>query len=379
LLIGIKNEKDMKIDKIELYHVRMPLIQPFRTALGEMNDIHSVLVKIVSGNKYGWGETTPFKQPFYSPEWAGGTFLLMKEFLAPQIVGQNIEDADQLLQLLDRFKGNPFAKAGLETVWWILKAKIEGVPLHRLLGGKSHPIAVGADLGVQDNIEMLLKKFEHAIDEGYPRVKLKFHPGLDISMLKAVRDAFPDYTFHIDCNASFTLKHMDLFKKIDRLELAMIEQPLHHTDLIDHAELQGHIETPICLDESVNSIKAAEDAIQLKSCRYMNIKLGRVGGIWNAARIHNICEKAGIPCWVGGMFESAVGSGISAELATLTNFKYPADIFPSKAFYIEDLANPEITLCAPGKIEVSKVPGIPYEPKEEMLKLYTVSETVIKP
>jgi O-succinylbenzoate synthase len=369
----------MKIDKVELYHVRMLLIQPFRTAFGEMVDIHSVLVKIMSRDEYGWGEITPFKEPCYSPEWAGGAFLLMKEFLAPQIVGRDIESADELLQLLERFKGNPFAKAGLEIAWWVLKAKMDGKPLHRLLGGESHPVAVGADCGVQDSISVLLKKIELIIMEGYPRVKLKFRPGWDINMLKAVRDAFPDYTFHIDCNSAFTLKkHLDLFKKIDRFELAMIEQPLQHTDLIDHAELQRHIETPICLDESISSVKAAEDAIKLKSCRYMNIKMGRVGGMSNAVKIHNICGEAGIPCWVGGMFESAVGSGVSAELATLPNFKYPADIFPSKVFYTEDLASPEITLCAPGKIDVSKVPGIPYEPKEEMLELNTISKAVVK-
>lgn len=369
----------MKIDMVELYHVRMPLIHPFRTALGEMVDIHSVLVKIVSGDEYGWGETTPFKEPCYSPEWAGGAFLLMKEFLAPQIVEQNIESADELLQLLERFKGNSFAKAGLEIAWWVLKAKMDGKPLHRLLGGESHPVVVGADCGVQDSINILLNKIELAIEEGYSRVKLKFRPGWDIKMLKAVRDAFPDFTFHIDCNAAFTLKHLHLFKKIDRFELAMIEQPLHHRDLIDHAELQRHIETPICLDESITSVKMAEDAIRLKSCRYMNIKSGHVGGLSNAVIIHDTCEKAGLPCWVGGMFESAVGSGVSAELATLPNFKYPADIFPSKVFYIEDLASPEISLCAPGKIEVSKVPGIPYEPKGEMLKRNAVSKAVIKP
>jgi len=369
----------MKIDKIELYHVRMPLIEPFRTALGEQDAIHSVLVKMSSGDWYGWGETTPFREPCYSPEWAGGAFLLMKEFLAPQIVGRNIESADELLQFLERFRGNPFAKAGLEIAWWVLKAKMDSKPLHRLIGGESQQVSVGADIGVQENVDALLKKIELAIEEGYPRVKLKFRLGMDVNMLKAVRDAFPNYTFHIDCNASFTLKHLDIFKQIDRLELAMIEQPLHYSDLVDHAELQRHIETPICLDESVNSVKAAEDAIRLKSCRYMNIKLGRVGGLLNAVKIHDMCEEAGIPCWVGGMFESAIGSGVSAELATLRNFKYPADIFPSKAFYFEDLASPEIKLCAPGKIEVSKVPGIPYEPKKRLLKLYTVEKAVVKP
>ncbi len=369
----------MRIDRIELYHVRMPLIYPWRTAYGEDPDIHSVLVKMISGDEYGWGETTPLRAPCYSPEWTGGVFALAKEFLAPQIVGREIESADELLNLLKHFKGNPFAKAGLEIAWWVLKAKMEGKPLHRLLGGKSHPVDVGADFGVQDSVDILLKKIQRAIDEGYPRVKLKFRLGWDINMLEAVRDAFPDYTFHIDCNAAFTLKHLKLFKKVDRFELAMIEQPLHHTDLIDHAKLQREIETPICLDESITSPRAAEKAIELESCRYVNIKTGRVGGLWNAVRIHNLFEEAGIPCWVGGMLESAVGSGISVELATLPNFKYPADIFPSKVLYIEDLASPEISLCAPGKISVSEVPGIPYEPREDMLKPNTVSKAVIEP
>jgi len=369
----------MKIDKIELYHVRMPLREPFRTAFGKQDVVHSVLVKMSSEDEYSWAETTPFREPCYSPEWTGGAFLLIKEFLAPRIVGLDIESADELLKLLSRFKGNSFAKAGLEIAWWVLKAKMAHKPLHQLLGGKSHPVSVGADLGMQDNISILLRKIEQAIEEGYPRVKLKFSPECDINMLKTIRDAFPDYTFHIDCNASFTLKHLNLFKKIDRFELSMIEQPLSPIDFIGHAKLQRCIGTPICLDESINSVEAAEQAIQLESCQYINIKPGRVGGLLNAVKIHDMCEKAGIPCWVGGMLESAIGSGIAVELATLSNFKYPADIFPSKTFYVEDLAAPEITLCAPGKIDVSKVPGIPYKPKQMMLKLWTVEKAVVKP
>jgi O-succinylbenzoate synthase len=367
----------MKIHRIEIYHVRMPLIYPWRTAYGEDSDIHSVLVKMTSGDQYSWGETTPLKAPCYLSEWAGGTFALVKDFLAPQIIGHDIESADELLRLLFHFKGNSFAKAGLEIAWWVLKAKMEGKPLHRLLGGKSLPVEVGADFGVQDSVDILLSKIQHAIDDGYPRVKLKFRLGWDIDMLKAVRDKFPDYTFHIDCNAAFTLKHLELFKKVDRFELEMIEQPLHYRDIIDHAELQRHIATPICLDESITSSETMEKAIQLESCQYVNIKAGRVGGLLNALKIHNMCEAAGIPCWVGGMLESAVGSGVSTELATLPNFKYPADIFPSKIQYIEDLANPEITLCSAGKVDVSKVPGIPYEPKEDMLKRSTINKALI--
>lgn len=378
-LIVKAGETMMRINEIELYHVSMPLIHPFRTAYGEDSSIHSVLVRMVSGETYGWSETTPFQAPCYSPEWAQGVFSLMKEFMAPRIVGRNIETSDDLLSLLSCFKGNQFAKGGLEIAWWVLNAKVLGKPLHRILGGQSHPVSVGADFGVQDSISILLTKIQNAIEEGYPRVKLKFRLGWDINMLKEVRDSFPDFTFHIDCNASFRLKQLEFLKKVDRFDLAMIEQPLQYGDLIDHAKLQKQIATPICLDESITDPSSAEHAIEQGSCQSINIKSGRVGGLSNAKKIHDICERAGISCWIGGMLESALGSGISAELATLSNIDYPADIFPSKIFYREDLASPEIKLCAPGKIEVSHDPGIPYEPKEQMLNQLTINKATIKP
>lgn len=369
----------MRIDGVELFHVRMPLKYPWRTAYGEDPDIHSVLVKLVSGDAYGWGETTPLQAPTYSPEWAGGVFALIEAFLAPQLVGREIESAEELLAAVAAVKGNPFAKAGLETAFWVLTAKLAGRPLHQLLGGRSRPVAVGADFGVQDSIAILLQKVQQAVDAGYPRVKLKFRPGWDLAMVRAVRDAFPDLTMHIDCNAAFTLQDLPLFQQVDRLNLAMIEQPLHHTDVIDHAELQRHLATPICLDESITSPHSAQQATRLKSCRYMNIKAGRVGGLRNAVKIHDLCEAAGIPCWVGGMLESAVGSGVSIELATLPNFQYPADIFPTAVNYVEDLANPPIGLSTPGYLPVSTVPGTPYEPQEDLLDQYTVRRAWIQP
>ena len=367
----------MKIDRIEIYHVSMPLIYPWRTAYGEDTDIHSVLVKMVSGDEYGWGESSPLYSPYYSPEWAGGVFSLIKEFFAPPIVGKDIESAESLLSHLEHFKGNPFAKAGLEIAWWVLYSKTIGKPLHQVLGGRSAPVNVGADFGIQDSIEMLLNKIRKAIDDGFPRVKLKFKRGWDVNMLEAVRDHFPSSVFHIDCNSGFSLSDLDLFKKVDRFDLAMIEQPLYYRDLIDHAKLQKEISTPICLDESVIGPKEAEQAIELGSCRYMNIKMGRVGGLSNAVKVHDMCEAAGIPCWVGGMLESAIGGGISIELASLRNFKYPSDLFPSKNFYQEDLGSPEIKLCGRGKIDVSKVPGIPYEPRKDKLNEETFEKAVI--
>jgi len=367
----------VKIEKIGIYHVSMPLIYPWRTAYGEDANIHSILVKMVSSNEYGWGETSPLNAPCYSPEWAGGVFSLIKEFLAPQIIGKNIESAEQLLLNLQNFKGNPFAKAGLETAWWVLQSKLAGKPLHQMLGGADKPVIVGADFGIQDSINILLNKIQKSIDEGYPRVKLKFKRGWDINMLEAVRDRFPSHIFHIDCNSGFALADLDLFRKVDRFNLAMIEQPLYYADLVDHAKLQKEISTPICLDESIISLKEASQAIELGSCRYMNIKVGRVGGLLNAVKIHDMCKASSIPCWVGGMLESAVGSGISIELATLDNFIYPSDLFPSRNFYQEDLSYPEIKLHSRGKIDISKVPGIPYEPKGNKLEQEVIDKTII--
>jgi o-succinylbenzoate synthase len=368
----------LKIDRAEIYLVRMPLIYPWRTAYGEDASIDSVLVKLVAGGQYSWGETTPLTAPFYSPEWSAGAFQLISEHLARRVVGEDIRDSVDLLDRIAGFKGNGFAKSGLELAWWVLDAKSRGRPLHEILGGTKAEISVGADFGVQDTVKILLTKIQGAIDQGYPRVKLKFRRGWDLDMLRAVRDAYPRYTFHIDCNAGYALADIELFKKVDRFELAMIEQPLNHTDLLDHAELQKQIETPICLDESITTPKAMVDAIELRSCRFVNIKAGRVGGLTNAIKIHDLCEGAGIPCWVGGMLESGIGSGISIELATLSNFKYPADIFPAQVLYRVDLALPEVLLSSPGKVRTSTVPGTPYEPNPEMLERCTLAHSTIK-
>jgi O-succinylbenzoate synthase len=270
------------------------------------------------------------------------------------------------------FKGNQFAKAGLETAWWVLEAKRLGLPLHRLLGGTAATVSVGADFGVQDSIDVLLAKIQGAIEQGFPRVKLKFRPGWDLNMLEAVRSSFPNFTFHIDCNAGYALADVDLFRKIDRFHLAMIEQPLQADDLVDHAVLQKAIETPICLDESIHSLHDAEVALRLGSCRIVNIKMGRVGGLGVARAIHDLCAQHGVPCWVGSMLESSLGAGICVELATLPNFTYPADIFPARHLFSQDIVSPEVALSGPGVMTASAVSGIPYEPVPELLELRTI-------
>jgi len=370
----------MRIDRLEVYYVTLPLIYPWKTAYGEDADIHSVLVRIFSGDQEGWGETTPFFAPTYSPETASSAFFLIAEIFGPQIVGQEWESASALRRHLAVFKGNPFAKAGIEIAWWNLEAKIRKMPLHRLLGGKSRFVEAGQDFGVQDSIDMLLGNIAKAVHQGFKRIKLKARPDWDLEMLQPVRSAFPRMTFHIDCNSGYTLDHLSFFKKVDKLGLAMIEQPLFHDDLVEHAELQRQIETPICLDESIKSARDMRLAIKLKSCRYVNIKPGRVGGLHSAIEIHNLARDNGIPAWVGGMLESGIGSGVNIELATLENFTYPGDLFPSERFYVQDLTEPAVTF-APGKLgfQPSAVPGIPYAPVLDRIERRTMRKTVVTP
>ena len=369
----------MKIDRIELFHVAMPLIYPWRTAYGEDAAIHAVLCRMTSGSVDAWGESAPFAAPCYSPEWAGGVFALTRDWLAPAILKQHISAPEQLQDRLSIFAGNPFAKAVLDTAWWGLHSRVSGTPLHVLLGATRDQVTVGADFGVMDCLDDLLAGIGRAVEDGFPRIKLKFRPGWDVPMLQAVRRQHPDFTFHIDCNSGYRLSDLDLFREIDEFELAMIEQPLQRDDLVDHARLQADIRTPVCLDESITHPRQVEQAIALKSCRYVNVKPGRVGGLTNAVAIHNICREAGIPCWVGGMLESATGAAFCIALAMLDNFTYPADIFPSERFYHEDLSEPSIELqkSADGVPAVCARDRLP-EPVPARLEKLTVEHAVLK-
>jgi O-succinylbenzoate synthase len=367
----------MRIDRIEIYHVALPLIYPWKTAYGEDADVHSVLFRMVSGEREGWGETSPLRAPTYSPETASTVFALNAEFFCPRLVGRELESAEALLDALSVFKGNPFAKAGPETAWWDLKARTEGVPLGALIGATRRRIDAGSDFGVQDSLDMLLEKIQGAIDQGFKRTKLKVRPGWDLEMLRLVRATFPRHTFHIDCNSGYSLADLAFFKEVDRLGLAMIEQPLFHRDLHDHAELQRQIETPVCLDESITSLRDFDLALKLGSCKILNIKIGRVGGLSVAVKLHNRARDAGIPCWVGGMLESGVGGGLNIELAGLENFTYPGDLFPSAFFYREDLTEPEMVLNPDCTFDLSTMPSTPYVPVLERVKRVAVQSAVI--
>ncbi|MAT16457.1 MAG: o-succinylbenzoate synthase [Planctomyces sp.] len=368
----------MKIDRIELFHVAMPLITPWRTAYGEDAEVHSVLCRMTSGSVDAWGESCSLAAPCYSPDWGGGIFALCRQWFAPQLIGKEISSGEELQNQLSHFKGNPFAKAILDHAWWALESKLQNKPLHRLLGATRDEVVVGADFGVTDSISELNDDIGEALHQKFPRVKLKFRPGWGLEMIQAVRAEFPEARIHIDCNSGYRLKDAELFQKLDEYHLAMYEQPLQHDDIVDHSRLQAQIKTPICLDETVKTLRIAEQAAELGSCGYVNIKPARVGGLTNAKAIHDAMQKAGIPCWVGGMLESATGVGLCIALSMLDNFTYPADIFPSDRFYRQDLSDQPVVLSrnAEGVPSVRAFDELP-EPNLERLEKLIVEKAVI--
>ncbi len=369
----------MHIASIEIFYLSRPLLAPFRTAAFEQTSNETLLVRLCDGEQSGWSETTPLMYPGYSPECASGVFHIASKFMAPLLLGKNIESGAQLQQLLSPIKANYFAKAGFDMAWWDLQARRENQPLWKRLGGQSDVAKVGADFGILDSIDELLQCIDGAVQRGFPRIKLKYRPGWEIEMLREVRRAFPDTVFHVDCNSAYTLDDLPMLRQLDDFNLAMIEQPLMSDDLIDHAKLQKQISTPICLDESITSLSKARKAIEIGACRWINIKPGRVGGTTNALAVCEYSQSQNVPCWIGGMFESAIGAMHCQALATLPNMKYAADIFTTADFYPEELTAQPVTLSAPGEIRAFAGAGIGIEPDARQVEKVLLQRAQFEP
>lgn len=369
----------MKIDQIDVYHVHMNLKSPFNTAFGDTHAIETVLVRMSSGDAYGWGEGAPWRLPAYSSENGFGAYDVVHRFLGPAVVGKTFDTGQSLQDAMAFVKGNYFAKAAVDTAWWDLQARLADKPLWQLIGGKGPEVEVGADFGVMSTVEELIEDIHRSQDAGFKRVKLKYRPGWELDMIRRVRKTFPDVVFHVDCNSAYTLENKDMLLALDEFNLAMVEQPLMHDDLIDHATLQRQLKTPICLDESITSVTKARQAIDIGACSWINIKPSRVGGVTNAIAIHDYCQSRNIPVWIGGMLESAVGASHCLALGTLPNVKYPSDIFPSDRFYKADLSQPPLEINEPSVIKASKAAGVGAEPDARQLERETVHAARIKP
>jgi o-succinylbenzoate synthase len=368
----------MHIDCIELFHLALPLRQPLWTPLRPFDSLETVLVRIESGKVAGWGEASPGNAPQGGAEWAAGAFACLRDWLAPAICGSEIDSGEELGRQLERFRGNRFAKGALDAAWWDLSARLKGRPLHELLGGKRQAIEVGPTFDQMESIDDFLGGIGRALVEGFARIKLKFRPGWDVSMVDAVRKEFPTQTVHIDCEGAMTLGQMEMLCRLDDFQLAMIEQPLAEDDLVGHAMLQETIRTPVCLDEAVTTVAQADMALELKSCRYMNIKPGRVGGLSSAVAIHDLCHSNCVPCWLGAVPQTTVGARIGYALAAKENFSYPADYFPAEQYLQEDVAEPLLPARSEPdgvqRVSLWTTPGIGVEPKREIVEKYCIAQ-----
>lgn len=352
----------MKIEKIELFLCRLPLVHFFETSFGRSYDRTFVLVRVEGesgGKRYeGWGESVAEANPYYSSETTETVWHIIERFIAPLVLGQTFSHPRDVFPALHRIRGHNMAKAGVEMAAWDLYARTIGQPLAQVLGGTRDRIASGVSIGIQDSFDQLLDKVGKELAAGYQRIKIKIKPGWDIEAVERIRAKFGNIPLQVDANAAYSLADTALLARLDPFNLLLIEQPLDYDDVMDHAVLQRQITTPVCLDESIHTVRIARDAIAAKACQIINIKPGRVGGHRASIELHDLCAANGIPVWHGGMLESGIGRAHNIHLASLPNFTLPGDIAASKRYYQPDLIEPAIDIGADGTIAVPAGPGI---------------------
>lgn len=366
----------MKIDRIDLRLVSLPLLRPFRTSSSRKEHIDHILVTVMADGLVGWGECASPSDPYYCPETTETCWHLLKDFLSPLVLGRPWDTIPELVTNYSLVKGNNFAKAGLEMACWDLIAQRDGKPLAKLLGGTRTTIESGVSLGIERELPKLFDNIDQYVGEGYRRIKLKIAPGEDVEVVRAVRERYPELPLQVDANSAYTLDDLGTLKALDDFGLLLIEQPLAHDDIIDHARIQAALKTPICLDESIHSADDARKALDLGACRVINIKVSRVGGLLEAKRVHDVCQARGVPVWCGGMHEFGIGRAANVAIASLPGFTLPGDISGSDKYYREDLVEPAI-IAEHGTIRVPNAPGIGHEPVLERIAKYTLRELTL--
>ncbi len=365
----------MKIESIAFHHIRMPLVAPFETSFGRETDRESVLVVVHSEGQSGYGECVASHDPGYNYETTGTAIHILKDFVTPLLLGKDIKSAVDFQERVSGIRGHHLAKAGMEMALWDLLGKREGKSLRELLGGKREKVEVGVSIGIQASVQGLVRSVADYVKQGYARVKIKIKPGRDVDDASAVRKEFPNLRLQVDANSVFTLDDAARLKPLDNLDLLLIEQPLFEDDIWDHHKLQEQFKTPICLDESILSPRHARYAIEMKACRIINIKAGRVGGLSQAVMIHDLCNENRMPVWCGGMLETGVGRASNLALASLPNFVLPGDISASDRYYARDITNERFVLNADSTIDVPRAAGLGISIDEQALKQFTLSQT----
>lgn len=351
----------MKLEKIILREISMPLVSFFETSFGCTTDRRMLLVEVRGEGASGWGEVTAPENPFYNEETTETARHIIRKFIAPRLLGRELRCAAEIGGLLAHIRGHNMAKGGVEAAAWELEARLNNRPLWQHIGGSRREIPCGVSIGIQNTVEELLERIQKELDAGYQRIKIKIKPGWDVEVVAQVRERFPSIRLMVDANSAYTLADADHLKQLDEFYLMMIEQPLAYFDLLDHARLQERLETPICLDECIRNVRLAEQAIEIRAGRILNIKLGRVGGFAEARRIHDAAQAAGIPVWCGGMLESGVGRAHNIALSTLDNFVLPGDVSASKRYWKRDVIQPPVEVTPRGTILVCDGPGLGFE------------------
>lgn len=366
----------IKIKKIVLHILQMRLKAPFSTSYGDIHDRELLIVEVKDDDgAAGFGEGVAFSIPWYTEETVKTTVHMIEDFLIPILSKTSFHHPRELAESFRFIRRNYMAKAALEGAVWDLYAKQQNIPLSQALGGMKKEVEAGVSIGIQPTIKDLISLIEQYQEEGYKRVKIKIKPGWDIEVVKEIRKHFPNLDLMADANSAYTLKDINHLKQLDEFQLMMIEQPLAYDDIVDHSKLQKELETPICLDESICSFEDARKAVELRSCKIMNIKIGRVGGLTEAKKIHDFCKEQNVPVWCGGMLESGIGRAHNISLATLEQFTLPGDISSSSKYWEEDIIEPEMSVYN-GKIALPDNPGIGFHVSREKLKKYTVETKV---
>jgi O-succinylbenzoate synthase len=368
----------MKIESLTLFHIRLPLVTPFATSFGSIDHKECLLVALRADGFTGYGESAVEHDPGYNYETTGTAWHILKDFVAPLVLEQDLLDAADFQRRVRGIRGHHLAKAGVEMALWDLLGKREGKSLKEMFGGVRDKVEVGVSIGIQESASALVRAAEGYVAQGYHRLKIKIKPGRDVEDTLAVREAFPDVRLQVDANSSYTLATSETLRPLDQLDLLLIEQPLFEDDIWDHRKLQAQLKTPICLDESVVSPRHARYAIEMEACRIINIKPGRVGGLSQGIEIHDLCCALGMPVWCGGMLETGVGRASNLAIASLPGFTLPGDISASERYFSRDITRERFTLNPDSTIAVPTGPGLGVTIDKKALEQFTLSKLELK-
>lgn len=356
-----------RVRAVELLLVELPLVRPFRTSFGEVSDKRCVLVRVETDDAEGWGECVADSRPDFSAEFNDGVWLVLREFLAPLLFRAGDVEIAGAERAFAEVRGNPMAKAALLDAFVDAELRARGASMASWLGAERDRVGCGVSIGIATSADALLEQVTDYLEQGYLRIKLKIEPGVDVDRVRAVRAAHPSILLSVDANAAYSPSDTEVFRSMDDADLLMIEQPLHHEDLLRHAELQALLRTDLCLDESIRSAADVSAALELLACRIVNIKQGRVGGVLEAKRIHDLCFERGVPVWCGGMLETGVGRALNLALAALPGFTLPGDTSASSRYFHDDLTEP-FELASDGTMGLPSGPGIGVTPRPDRLR-----------